>query len=115
MNRGKLKHLIDVWENQESEEIDELGEKIVKPVLIGSVLACVEFRGGGLLTGRPADSVLTRTTHKFTYVYNNLPILINNKNWIEYKGKRYDILFTLNEGETDEFLQVFTEEQEYLG
>ena len=115
MDRGKLKHLIDIYENRETDETDELGEKIEKPFLIGSVLASVEFRGGGLLTGRVADSVLTKTTHKFTYVYNNLPFLMANKNWIEYKGKKYNILFTLNEGETDEFLQVFTEEQEYLG
>ena len=114
MDRGKLKHQIEIYEMRESDEINELGEKKEIPFLITSVLAHVEFRGGGLLTGRIADSVLSKTTHKFTYVYNNMPILIADKNWIQFKGKKYNILFTLNEGETDEFLQVFTEESEYL-
>ncbi len=112
MNRGKLRHLIEIYENKTTDEKNELDENIEKAVCIGSVFASFEFRGGGLLTGRPADSVLSRTTHKFTYVYNNLPILLNDKNWIEYKGKKYNVLFTLNEDENNEFLQVFTEEQE---
>lgn len=81
--------------------------------LVKKVYAHLEFRGGGLLTGRPADSVLAQTTQKFTYPFKDYPNLVPDKNWIEYRGKKYNILYTLNEGERDEFLQVFTNEKDY--
>ena len=113
MNRGELKHYIEIWEKQETDETDELGEKIIDDVQVASMLAKKEFKGGGLLVGRPADSVLTKTTHKFTYVYNEFPNLVADKHYILHNGIKYDILYTLNEGETDEFLQVFVSEREY--
>ncbi len=113
MNRGELKHYIEIYEKQETEEKDELDEKILDDVLVASVLAKKEFKGGGLLSGRPADSVLSKTTHKFTYVYNEFPNLVAKKHYILHRGTKYEILYTLNEGESDEFLQVFVSEQEY--
>lgn len=118
MNRGELKHLIEIWENKVPEtpeeiETNRLGEAEEKPIKVASVFAKLEFRGGGLLSGRAADSVLAQTTQKFTYCYPDFPNLIPDKNWIVYRGKKYHILYTLNEGERDEFLQVFTTEQDY--
>lgn len=113
MNRGEFKHLIAIYKNKLSETSNRLGEKKEIPEKIKEVYAKVEFRGGGLLSGRLADSVLSQTTQKFTYPYLDFPDLKPDKNWIEYKGKKYNILYTLNEGETDEFLQVFTNEKDY--
>lgn len=112
MNRGELRHPIEIWENKASNKSNRLGEESEKPELVATVFSKIEFRGGGLLTGRAADSVLSKTTQKFTYVYNEYPDLTPDKNWIEYRNKKYDILYTLNEGEKDEYLQVFTEESD---
>lgn len=112
MNRGELRHPIEIWENTNSGKTNRLGEEPEKPEIVATVFAKIEFRGGGLLTGRAADSVLSKTTQKFTYAYNAYPNLLADKNWIEYKGKKYDILYILNEGERDEYLQVFTEEKD---
>ncbi len=116
MNRGELKHFIEIWEEEEStqdDDIDELGERKINKILKAKVLAKKEFRGGGLLTGRPADTVLSKTTHKFTYVYNEYPDLTAERNWIKYNGIVYNVLYVLNEDDKNEFLQVFTEETEY--
>lgn len=113
MNRGEFRHLIEIWENVLTDETNKLNEQIEEAQCQAKVFAKLEFRGGGLLSGRPADSVLSQTTQKFTYVYNNYPNLLADKNWIVYRGKKYDILYTLNEGEKDEFLQVFTKERNY--
>nr|DAS71220.1 MAG TPA: Putative head tail adaptor [Caudoviricetes sp.] len=111
MNRGELRHPIEIWENKITETTNRVGEEKEAPELVATVFAKLEFRGGGLLTGRAADSVLSKTTQKFTYAYNAYPDLLADKNWIEYRGKKYDILYILNEGERDEYLQVFTEER----
>ena len=113
MNRGELNQLIEIWGKVETEDIDELDEKVIEERKLKEVLAKKEFRGGGLLTGRPADTVLTQTTQKFTYVYNEFPQLIADKHWIKHNGVEYKVLYTLNEGDKNEFLQVFTSEANY--
>jgi len=47
-----------------------------------------------------------------TYPYWEYPKLIADKNWIEYDGKKYNILYVLDEGNTHEWLQVFTNEND---
>lgn len=114
MNRGDLRHLIEIWGEVTPENAtpNAMGEILPVKTLLKKVFASLEFRGGGLLTGRPADSVLSQTTQKFTYPFKDYPVLIPDKNWIEYNGKKYNILYTLNEGVKDEYLQVFTNEKE---
>ena len=112
MNRGELNQFIEIWEKVPKDNfIDELGEKQDDKKLVAAVFAKKEFRGGGLLTGRAADTVLTQTTHKFTYPYKEYPNLINDKNWIMHNGKKYEILYTLDENNKNEFLQVFCKEE----
>ena len=50
MNRGELKHLIEIWENKVPEtpeeiETNRLGEAEEKPIKVASVFAKLEFRG----------------------------------------------------------------------
>ena len=122
MNRGECRHLIEIWEEIEptAEYItahnlksNPMGEYLPVPTKVGEVYAKLEFKGGGLLAGRMADSVLTETTQKFTWPYYDYPNPIADKNWIEYEGKKYKILYTLDEGNKHEFLQVFTKEKDY--
>lgn len=115
MNRGELRHYIEIWADSEPEngKKNRMGEVLTKPKRVAKTYAKLEFKGGGLLSGRQADSVLAQTTQKFTYPFKDYPNLIPDKNWIEYRGKKYDVLYTLNEGERDEYLQVFTRERGY--
>lgn len=113
MNRGECKHYIEIWENVETTKKNRMGDTPEKPVKVGGVFAKLEFRGGGLLTGRAADSVLAQTTQKFTYPYWDFPNLVPDKNWIEYEGKKYNVLYTLDEGNKHEWLQVFTNEKDF--
>ena len=111
LNRGELRHQIEVWGQQDTQTVDELDENVIEHVKIATVCAKKEFRGGGLLTGRIADTILTRTTHKFTYPYYDCPSIIADKNWIIENGKRYDILYVYDEDDKHELLQVFVEEK----
>lgn len=116
MNRGECNKLIEIWEEIESEDSEttnRMGEVLPTPTKVKELFAKKEFRGGGLLTGRPADSVLTETTQKFTWPYYDYPNPIADKNWIVHDGKKYQILYTLDEGDKHEFLQVFTKEKDY--
>lgn len=113
MNRGEYRHFIEIWENKEAEETNRMGDTPEKAVKVDGVFAKLEFRGGGLLTGRQADSVLAQTTQKFTYPYFDFPDLVPDKNWIEYDGKKYNVLYALDEGNRHETLQVFTNEKDY--
>lgn len=116
MNRGECRHLIEIWEEvspDDSENTNRMGESLPEPKKVAEVYAKKEFRGGGLLTGRMADSVLTETTQKFTWPYYDYPNPIADKNWLVHNGKKYQILYTLDEGDKHEFLQVFTKEKDY--
>lgn len=118
MNRGECKHLLEIWEemapdNDDNSSKNRMGEALPEPKKVGEVYAKKEFRGGGLLTGRMADSVLTETTQKFTWPYYDYPNPIADKNWIVHEGKNYQILYTLDEDNKHEWLQVFTKEQDY--
>jgi hypothetical protein len=115
MNRGECRHPVEIWEEivPTGATANRMGEVLPVPTKVGEAFAKIEFRGGGLLTGRMADSVLTETTQKFTWPYYDYPNPIADKNWIEYEGKKYKILYTLDEGNKHEFLQVFTKEKDY--
>lgn len=116
MNRGQYKCPVDVWQTDKvdgTNETDALGEKIQKPKKIAeSLFVKIESRAGSLLSGRPADTVMSKVTHKISYPYQNLPIrLLNTKHWIEYKGIKFNIEYFLNEGFEDTEAQVFVSEK----
>ncbi len=61
---------------------------------------------GGLLNNRPAETLLTRVTHKIVCRYNDK---IKSSDWIIYNGTRYDIIYILDPYMNNERLEIFAE------
>ncbi len=110
-NRGKYKHYIDIYEIKTGTEENRLGEKIETEVKVKSLFACIETRVGGLLTGRPADTVMTTVTHKISWDYNNFPEILPDKHIIKYQNHTFDVNYSLDDGFKHEELQVFVTEK----
>lgn len=108
-NRGKYRYPIEIWTKQETKEKDELGEPILEDVAVATNLfADFESRAGSLISGRPADTVMSKVTSKFSYPFKNFPTrLLPKIHWIKYKGIKFDIEYFLNEGLEDIEAQVF--------
>lgn len=117
MNSGKFRHLIEIW--GEADKVikgvdgkpdtiakNSIGEPIKEEQKLDSVFASFESKSGSMLYGRPADTKLSKTTHKITYRYLNYPDL-SDKNFIMFKGKRYEIDYVDNKDEMDEIMEVF--------
>lgn len=111
MNRGKYNRLIEIYEMQKSEVENRLGEKEEKDVRVASFLACIETRVGGLLSGRPADTVMTSVTHKISWDYNNFPEILPDKHYIKYQNHIFDVNYSLDDGFSNKELQVFVTEK----
>lgn len=111
MNRGKYRHLIEIWQNEKTNETNRLGEKTEKPTFVKSVFADIETRVGGLLSGRPADTVMTSVTHKFTWDYREFPTILPDKHFIVYRDIEFAVNYSLNDKFNDEELQVFVTEK----
>ena len=81
MNIGELDEKIYIYGNTKS--MNRLGETEVKPILIKTVWAKVVSRTGSLLAGRPADTMLSKTTHAVTVRAKSIEG-ITYENWIEW-------------------------------
>lgn len=110
-NRGKYKHYIEIFEIKKSNTKNRLGEYDEIEESKGHVFANIETRVGGLLTGRPADTVMTTVTHKITWDYNNFPVILPDKNIIKYDGHTFKVNYSLDDGFKHEELQVFVTEK----
>lgn len=64
MNIGQLDSRIKVY--QDTLITSELNEEQPKPTLLKTIWANVQPRTGSLMTGRPADTMLSKTTHTIT-------------------------------------------------
>jgi len=111
MNRGKYNRLITIYERKKGENVNRLGEKIEDEIEVVSLFACIETRVGGLLTGRPADTVMTSVTHKISWDYNNFPEILPDKHFIRYDGHDFNVNYSINDGFRNEELQVFVTEK----
>lgn len=111
MNRGKYKHYIEIYEVKKGETVNRLGEKDEKEVKVAGLFACIETRVGGLLTGRPADTVMTSVTHKISWDYNNFPEIRPDKHIIKYCGHTFKVNYSIDDGFKNEELQVFATEK----
>jgi len=110
-NRGKYNRLIDIYEVRQSDVENRLGEKDEEAVKVASLFACIETRVGGLLTGRPADTVMTSVTHKISWDYNNFPVILPDKHFIKYQDHEFKVNYSLDDGFKNEELQVFVTEK----
>ncbi len=82
MNAGTLDERIEFWTTEIAE--NELGEDQPEEIMLKRVWAKVEPRTGSLLTGRPADTMLSKTTHSIT-VRNEILTDITTGCWIIWK------------------------------
>ena len=111
MNRGKYNKLIEIYEIKKGETVNRLGEKEEKEVFFFFFFACIETRVGGLLTGRPADTIMTSVTHKISWDYNNFPEIRPDKHVIKYRGHTFKVNYSIDDGFKNEELQVFVTEK----
>ncbi len=77
------------------------------PTKIGGTFAKIESRVGSLLTGRSADTVVSKTTSKISWPYYNFPKLIAAEHYIMVENRRFNIDYTLDDGFMHEELQFF--------
>lgn len=111
INRGKYNRPIEIWEVKKGTVKNRLGEYAEVKEKVAEIFACVETRVGGLLTGRPADTVMTTVTHKFSWDYNNFPEIRPDKHIIKYRGHTFKVNYSIDDGFKNEELQVFVTEK----
>lgn len=87
-------------------EKDALGQYPAAEQAVAAVWAGVTPQTGSLLTGRVADTQLTRTTHKVLLRYRQD---VTADMWLEIGGQRYDILYILDPYLRHERLELFCE------
>lgn len=100
------KNRLEVWGTVTATEKNRLGQYPKEDKKLFDVWGAVLPQTGGLLNGRPADTTLTRTTHKIVLRYNDK---ITSANWFVYNGVRYDILYILDPYLNSERLECFCE------
>lgn len=102
----ELTKRVEFWHNVKHNERNRLGQYPIEPVLYQTVYAAIIPQTGSLLSGRAADTTLSRTTHKIKIRYRND---ITPDMWIVYQGVRYDILYVLDPNLNHERLEIFCE------
>lgn len=85
---------------------DDLDQYPAEPETVASVWCAVVPQTGSLLTGRPAETELARTTHKIILRYR--PDVTEDM-WVEVYGVRYDILYVLDPYHDRRTLELFCE------
>jgi len=103
---GRLSKKIELWENVRTDEKNNLGMNIWHEQKIKSLWAEVRPQTGSLLTGRMAESELSRTTHKIIIRYD---AEVTAEKWFLCDGVRYNILYVLNPYLQNDWLEVFCE------
>lgn len=101
-----LKNRVAVWGEVTSETKNRLGQYPKEEKKLFEVWAAIIPQTGSLLSGRQADTTLTRTTHKIVMRYNKN---ITSANWFMYDGVRYDILYIMDPYLNGERLECFCE------
>ncbi len=93
-----------------SYEKDELGQYPIVEQTVAEVWCGVTPQTGSMLSGRQADTILTRTTHKVTIRWRDD---IRPEMWLMIDGVRYDILYVLDPYVRHEVLEIFCEVKDY--
>lgn len=106
LNSGHYRHPIEIFKLKSTGETDSYGSEIVNGVFVKRIFASVQSKTGSMLYGRPADTKLSKTTHKIEYRYRNFPEL-NEKYYIKYRNERYDIEYCDNRNCANEVMDVF--------
>ena len=113
-NSGRYRHKIEIYEKTKSKtDKSILDEYKTSYVFVKSVFADIETRVGGLLSGRPADTVMTTVTHKFTWRFKSYENVQPDKHRIKYRGKWFDVNYCQNNKFDNEDLEVFVTEKDF--
>ena len=102
----ELNKRVEIWHSVRSSVKDALGQYPIVDTLYTETYAAIIPQTGSLLTGRAADTTLSRTTHKIKLRYRNdiVPDM-----WVKADGVRYDILYILDPNLDHERLELFCE------
>ena len=101
-----LNRRVELWKNETADELNALGQYAMTEERAAVIWAAIIPQTGSLLSGRTADTTLSRTTHKFVIRYRED---IDPSDWFVYKGERYNILYLLDPYANHERLEVFCE------
>lgn len=101
-----LKNRLEIWRVETATEKNRLGQYPKEEKKLFEVWGAILPQNGGLLNGRPADTTLTRTTHKIVTRYTDK---IKSSDFIMYKGTRYDIIYIQDPYLNGERLEIFCE------
>lgn len=101
-----LRHRAVIKRLARAEEKDALGQYPVVEETVATVWCGVTPQTGSLLTGRPAETQLSKTTHKVVMRYR--PGMTADM-WLEIAGETFDILYILDPYLRHETLEIFCE------
>lgn len=107
VNAGDLKHYVEVWHRSHSGNVNDLGADTVVDEIKLKAWMKLETRTGSLLTGRTAESKLSKTTHKFLARFNRD---ITPDCWIMFDGHRYDIDYVSDPNFDRQWMEIFCQE-----
>lgn len=112
MNVGELDSRISVYCLKQKE--NELNEEEPAPALLKTVWAKVEPRTGSLLSGRPAETMLSKTTHAITVRSEALQGITPDCYilWTDRIGQkhRFDIDYILPPTRRQTFSKIYVQE-----
>lgn len=100
------KNRLEVWGATTSETKNRLGQYPKEDKKLFEVYGAILPQTGGLLSGRRAETTLSRTTHKIVVRYTDK---ITPANWFIYNGDRYDILYIMDPYLNGERLEIYCE------
>lgn len=103
---SRLRVRAELWGMVKKPERDELGQVPIVPEKQAELWCSVVPQTGGLLTGRPAETKVARTTHKVIVRWR--PGLTPEQ-WLVIRGQRYAILYILDPYLRRETLELFCE------
>lgn len=111
MNRGKYRYWIEILEKTKTDKKNKLDEYEWEYQIKKCFLANIESRIGGLLSGRPADTVMTDVTHKISYPYLNFPVIKPDTHRIRFRGKEFNVKYSIDKDCMGIEQQVFCSER----
>lgn len=106
----RLNRQAKVMTRGKATEKDALGQYPIVDKEVCTVWCGVVPQTGSMLSGRQAETILTRTTHKVVIRYRDD---IMPEMWLMIDGVRYDILYILDPYLRHETLEIFCEVRDF--
>lgn len=101
---GRLNKKIELWHRVSDDSRNEIGTKNYTDKKYLDIWAHIQPQTAKQINGAFAETKLQETTHKITVRYR--PDITHDM-WFKYRNERYDILYILNAGFSDEYLEIY--------